>query len=149
MGPLVPLPLLYLAAMVAAAAVPANNNGQTTGVRASLERNYTATLHGHSHAGTLVGAAAGSRPHIVYILCDNLGYGGVGFLRAASPTGPSREVVTPNIDALAATGVQLRRFYCYKFCSPSRSVAVPSAAPAQHPDNTLTVSSMPSTLTLP
>ena len=28
---------------------------------------------------------------------------------------------TPRIDALAASGVELSRFYAYKFCSPSRS----------------------------
>jgi len=35
--------------------------------------------------------------------------------------GTSREVVTPNLDALGRAGVVLDRFYTYKFCSPTRS----------------------------
>lgn len=38
------------------------------------------------------GQRVAARPHVVYVLTDNLGWGGVGFLRAMSPTGPSREV---------------------------------------------------------
>ena len=33
---------------------------------------------------------------------------------------PTREVVTPSIDELARTGLELDRMYTYKFCSPSR-----------------------------
>jgi len=51
-------------------------------------------------------ASTSSAPNIVYVLSDNLGYGGVGFLlRAVSPAGPSREIQTPNIDSLALSGV--------------------------------------------
>lgn len=58
---------------------------------------------------------------IVYILSDNLGWGNVAYHRRLSPTGPSPEVVTPNLDRLVASGIELDRFYTYKFCSPSRS----------------------------
>ena len=61
------------------------------------------------------------KPHLVYVLSDNLGWGNVGYHRAASSAGPSPEVVTPNIDELVRTGVELDRLYTYKFCSPSRS----------------------------
>ena len=49
------------------------------------------------------------KPHIVYVLSDNLGHGNVGYLRARSPAGPSPEVVTPRIDELVRTGVELSR----------------------------------------
>lgn len=68
-------------------------------------------------------------PHIVYVLSDNLGYGGVGYLRAVSPSGPSPEVRTPNVDALAADGVVLTSFYTWKFCSPSRSALLSGRHP--------------------
>ena len=54
-------------------------------------------------------AAAAPKPHIVYVLSDNLGHGNVGYLRARSPAGPSPEVVTPRIDELVLTGVELSR----------------------------------------
>ena len=44
----------------------------------------------------------------------------VGYLRARSPAGPSPEVVTPFLDELVASGIELERLYTYKFCSPSR-----------------------------
>lgn len=61
-----------------------------------------------------------TKPHIVYVLSDNLGYGGLGYLRAQTETGATREVSTPNIDALVESGIELARLYTYKFCSPSR-----------------------------
>ena len=61
-----------------------------------------------------------SRPHIVYILSDNLGYGNVGYIRASTPAGPSPEIVTPNLDRLASEGRVLERMYTYEMCSPSR-----------------------------
>lgn len=65
-----------------------------------------------------IGAAP--RPHIVYVLSDNLGWGDVGFLRQRNG-GATPEVATPHLDALAAGGVTLDRFYTYEMCSPSRS----------------------------
>jgi hypothetical protein len=59
-------------------------------------------------------SSSSSRPHIVYVLADNLGWGGVSYLRATSPAGPSPEVVTPNLDSLAHGGVILNSFYTWK-----------------------------------
>ena len=66
-------------------------------------------------------AQTATQPHIVYMLSDNIGYGGIGFLRARSPAGYSPEVSTPTLDRLAADGVVLARLYTFEFCSPSRS----------------------------
>ena len=77
----------------------------------------------------LASGAKPLRPHLVYVLSDNLGWGNVGYHRAASPSGPSPEVVTPNIDRLVATGVELDRLYTYKFCSPSRAALLTGRFP--------------------
>jgi hypothetical protein len=48
-------------------------------------------LHAPAAAG-----AGGSKPHLVFLFCDNVGWANVGFHRTA----PTPEVVTPNIDEL-------------------------------------------------
>jgi hypothetical protein len=58
-----------------------------------------------------------SKPHIVFLFCDNVGWSNLGYHREE----PTKEVQTPVIDALVRTGVELDRMYTYKFCSPSRS----------------------------
>lgn len=55
--------------------------------------------------------------YIFTILVDDLGWGDVGFHRQ----NPSAEVVTPNIDSLAYSGVILDRHYVSFTCTPSRS----------------------------
>jgi arylsulfatase B len=60
-------------------------------------------------------AALPAHPHILVVLSDDLGWNNVGF------HGRNPEARTPHLDALVAGGVELRRHYVYKFCSPSRS----------------------------
>src|SRR5262249_16907828 len=48
-------------------------------------------------------AAEVSRPNIIYILVDDLGWKDVGF--------QGSDIKTPNIDALARGGARLRQFY--------------------------------------
>ena len=67
--------------------------------------------------------AAGTKPHIIVWIADDLGYANVGYTRAASSIPPalSTEVRTPVIDELVASGIELMRNYVYKVCSPTRS----------------------------
>lgn len=58
------------------------------------------------------------RPHIVYILIDDWGWSNWGTHRVNDSI---PEIVTPNLDALAAEGILLDRFYTHKFCGPSRA----------------------------
>jgi arylsulfatase A len=58
-------------------------------------------------------AAPAKHPNIVLILCDDLGF------ETMSTYGGS-SYKTPNIDALAATGLRFKRAYCTPLCSPSR-----------------------------
>lgn len=72
-------------------------------------------------AATLVLAANTSMPapHVWFILVDDLGHGNVGFHREEAS--PPPEVQTPNMDALVRDGIQLRRHYVYRMCTPTRS----------------------------
>jgi len=72
-------------------------------------------------AGTQGSAqAAGTKPHILLVLADDLGYGNVGWLRESFGL-KTDEQQTPELDKLVGEGVSLTRFYAYKMCSPTRS----------------------------
>ncbi len=55
-----------------------------------------------------------SKPNIVFILVDDLGFADVGF-------NGSKWFETPNIDALASNSLRFENAYTYPTCSPSRS----------------------------
>lgn len=67
-----------------------------------------------------------TRPNIVFILTDDLGYGDLGAFgqNARAKAGNRREPwhATPQLDRLAQEGVQLRHHYCAApVCAPSRA----------------------------
>jgi len=60
-------------------------------------------------------AAAADRPNIVVIIGDDMGYADVGFHGC-------RDIPTPNLDALAASGVRFTNGYVTgPYCSPTRA----------------------------
>ena len=62
-----------------------------------------------------VGEAQGRRPNIVLIVADDMGYADVGFQG-------SRDIPTPNLDALARTGIRFTDAYVSgPYCSPTRA----------------------------
>lgn len=68
------------------------------------------TLLGLAHA-----FAAADRPNIMIIVADDLGYHDVGFQG-------SREIPTPHLDRLAASGIRCTNGYVsHPFCSPTRA----------------------------
>jgi arylsulfatase B len=70
-------------------------------------------------ASLLAAAAAAARPKFILTsFLDDFGYASASFNRDASAP---RETLTPHLDALAAEGVILRRYYVHAFCSPSRA----------------------------
>lgn len=59
--------------------------------------------------------AHANQPNIVVIMADDMGYADAGF------TG-SKDILTPNLDKLAASGVVFRQGYCnHPFCGPTRA----------------------------
>mmetsp|Transcript_18321 Transcript_18321/g.40070 ORF Transcript_18321/g.40070 Transcript_18321/m.40070 type:complete len:601 (+) Transcript_18321:53-1855(+) len=73
-------------------------------------------------------AAAKKKPHVLFILADDLGFANVGYVREEYGV-PSEEVQTPVIDGLAQVGVKLSRMYAHHMCSPTRVAIQSGRAP--------------------
>eukprot|EP01064_Diplonema_japonicum_P010618 TRINITY_DN1785_c0_g1_i1.p1 TRINITY_DN1785_c0_g1~~TRINITY_DN1785_c0_g1_i1.p1 ORF type:complete len:532 (+),score=127.75 TRINITY_DN1785_c0_g1_i1:635-2230(+) len=76
---------------------------------------YTIIMRVMLLASMLWCVLAADKPHVLLVFADDFGWANVGLHTHDD------EVVTPNIDAYAAQGIELDRHYAYKFCSPSRS----------------------------
>ena len=65
--------------------------------------------------------AAASQPNVIFIFCDDLGWGDFGVLHQNHSNHPKRNR-TPNIDRMASEGVIMRAHYCgAPVCAPSRA----------------------------
>ena len=83
--------------------------------RATRTRSVTFLASSLLCLGQAVGEAQGRRPNIVVIVADDMGYADVGFHG-------SRDIPTPNIDALARGGIHFTNAYVSgPYCSPTRA----------------------------
>lgn len=78
------------------------------------------------HEAGVHGAGTEIRPpNIVIFYADDLGYGDIGVMEGGAP-----DVLTPNIDALAMSGVLMTNFYAnHPTCSPSRAALLTGQYP--------------------
>ena len=60
------------------------------------------------------GAQAGTKPNLILILADDMGYGDI------APFGSTKNR-TPNLDRMASEGMELTSFYAAPVCTPSRA----------------------------
>jgi len=63
------------------------------------------------------GAQVSSKPNVLLIVTDDVGYGDIGSYGAP-------DVKTPNIDSLAKDGVRLTDFYAAPQCTPTRAALI-------------------------
>jgi len=64
------------------------------------------------------------RPHILYIVADDLGWKDVGF--------HGSDIRTPTLDALARTGTRLEQFYAQPMCTPTRACLMTGRYPFRY-----------------
>lgn len=65
------------------------------------------------------------RPNIVFIMADDLGFADVGF-------NGGRDIATPRLDRLAASGARLEHLYAQPVCSPTRAALLTGRYPMRH-----------------
>src|SRR5690349_1671838 len=84
-------------------------------------------------ANAAVAEQAAPRPHIVYIVADDLGWKDVGY--------HGSEIRTPNIDRLAREGARLEQFYTQSMCTPTRAALMTGRYPFRYGLQTLVIPS--------
>jgi arylsulfatase A-like enzyme len=76
--------------------------------------------------------AAGSKPNIVHIVADDLGWKDVGFNGCS-------DIQTPNLDALAAGGAKFTQFYTQPMCTPTRACLMTGRYPWRYGLQTMVI----------
>jgi arylsulfatase A-like enzyme len=96
-------------------------------------------LAGATFAASALGQVAhaaqspASKPNILYIVADDLGWKDVGF--------NGSDISTPNIDKLASSGAKLNQFYVQPMCTPTRACLLSGRYPLRYGLQTIVIPS--------
>lgn len=85
---------------------------------------FLAAIAGLSVLANPARAQDRKRPHIVYIVADDLGFADVGYRGS--------DILTPHIDRLAAEGTRLEQFYTQPLCTPTRAALMTGRYPLRY-----------------
>jgi len=96
-------------------------------------RRLILTAFGSIALAVAAGAGAESKPNIVYIVADDLGWKDVGY--------HGSDIKTPNIDKLAQDGARLEQFYAQPMCTPTRAALMTGRYPFRYGLQTLVIPS--------
>jgi arylsulfatase A-like enzyme len=83
-------------------------------------------------AGRAHAAEQARRPNIVHIVADDLGWKDVGFNGCA-------DILTPNLDKLAAEGAKFTQFYVQPMCTPTRAALLTGRYPFRYGLQTIVI----------
>lgn len=78
--------------------------------------------------GTNAYAAEATKPNIILILADDLGWGDLSCY-PQDPANPDAPMRTPNLDSLASQGVKFTQAYSQTMCSPARAALLTGRFP--------------------
>lgn len=106
-----------------------NSNSGSAGVSRREVLQSGSALIALGAAGIAASPAQGQasgvqKPHIIYILADDLGWKDVGF--------NGSDIKTPHLDKLAATGVRFEQFYAEPMCTPTRAALMTGRYPMRY-----------------
>jgi arylsulfatase I/J len=101
-------------------------NAEVSSQKRIVKMNIKALTIGLATLGLLspTPALAQTKPNIVFILADDLGWKDVGY--------HGSDIKTPNIDKLAQTGARLEQFYSQQICTPSRAALMTGRYPLRY-----------------
>jgi arylsulfatase A-like enzyme len=75
-------------------------------------------------AGPTRASPPAPRPHVLYVVADDLGWKDVGF--------HGSDIKTPTLDRLAAGGVRFEQFYAQPMCTPTRAALMTGRYPFRY-----------------
>lgn len=102
---------LQVAGMSSAQAIPTDNKDSAAGIDRNRLNITPENLNQPS--GTKLAGKSGSKPNILLIMVDDMGYSDIGCYGG--------EIDTPNIDQLAKNGIRFTQFYNTARCCPTRA----------------------------
>lgn len=120
-----------VAAVMAAGAAMAAEICDGGSCQESAANDDSSLLQKQTNEGKLVqpaqDSAEGSKPHIVFMLIDDLGWSDTEF--GGSGTADRGFIKTPRMKALKPDSIKLNKLYAYAWCAPSRSSLISGRLP--------------------